>query len=90
MSPKLNTITLEFMEPMDNCCRSFDFGNDSTALRIKIVKVLGWSSDKKKFSFEIAELMPNSKYELVVSNFAKEADGNRLAPYLIKFKTRKK
>ncbi|MDR2207348.1 MAG: DUF2268 domain-containing putative Zn-dependent protease [Flavobacteriaceae bacterium] len=89
VNPNLKLITIEFSDVMSDCCRSFDNVNINVQ-PIKIKKVIGWSQDKKRFSFEIEDLKPNTKYELIISNFAKEEDGNRLAPYIIEFKTSNK
>lgn len=90
LSTKLKTITIEFSEPMSSCCRNFDFEESKTGEFLKIKKIIGWSEDKRKFSFEVEELNPNTNYHLIISNFAKEDGGNRLAPYTIEFKTKRK
>lgn len=90
VSPKLNIITVEFSEAMSNCCRSIDFDETKGVERLVIKKHIGWSDDKKRYSFEIEDLKPNTTYGLIISNFAKEDGGNRLAPYTIRFKTKKR
>lgn len=81
------TITFEFSEPMHNCCRSFDYDESKKGALLKIKKFIGWSEDMKKFTIEIDDLQPNTSYHLIISNFAKEDGGNRLAPYTIEFTT---
>ncbi len=88
VSPKLNVITIEFSEAMNSCCRSVDFDETPGVERLMIKKHIGWSSDKKSYSFEVEALKPNTTYGLIISNFAKEDGGNRLAPYTIRFKTK--
>lgn len=90
VSPKLQTITIEFSEPMSSCCRSIDFDESKAGAFLKIKKMIGWSQDKRKFSFEVDELKPNTIYHLIISHFAKEDGGNRLAPYTIEFKTKRR
>lgn len=90
VSPKLNMITIEFSEPMSNCCRSVDFDETAGVEHLVIKKHIGWSEDKKRYSFEVEELQPNTTYGLIISNFAKEDGGNRLAPYTIRFTTKKR
>jgi hypothetical protein len=90
ISPKLQTITIEFSEPMSSCCRSIDIDESKAGAFLKIKKMIGWSEDKRKFSFEVDELKPNTNYHLIISNFAKEDGGNRLAPYTIEFKTKRR
>lgn len=90
VSPKFKTITIEFSEPMSNCCRSIDYGEAKGVEHLVIKKHIGWSDDKKRYTFEVEDLQPNKTYELIISNFAKEDGGNRIAPYSIKFKTKKR
>jgi hypothetical protein len=90
VSSKLKTITIEFSEPMSNCCRSIDYGEAKGVERLVIKKHIGWSDDKKRYTFEVEDLQPNKTYELIISNFAKEDGGNRIVPYSIKFKTKKR
>lgn len=90
VSPKLKTITIEFSEPMSNCCRSFDLDETEGVNPLVIKKHLGWSDDKKRYTFEVDDLTPNTTYGLQISNFAKEDGANRLAPFTIRFKTKKR
>lgn len=87
VSPKLNVITIEFSEPMNDCCRSFDFEETPEVEHLTIKKHIGWSEDKKHYSLEVEPLKPNTTYGLIISNFVKQDGGNRLAPYTIRFKT---
>lgn len=90
LSTKLKIITIEFSEPMSSCCRSIDYDQSKTGEFLKIKEIIGWSEDKRKFSFEVEELKPNTNYHIIILNFAKEDGGNRLAPYTIKFRTKRK
>lgn len=87
ISPQLNTITVEFSVEMNDCCRSVDFDETEGVTPLKIKSHLGWSEDKRHYSFEVEKLEPNTTYGLVISNFAKADGGNRLAPYTIRFTT---
>jgi hypothetical protein len=89
VSSTTKIITVEFSEPMSSCCRSFDIDESKTGEILKIKKIIDWSADKRNFSFEVDELKPNTNYHIIISNFAKEDGGNRLAPYTIEFQTRK-
>lgn len=89
VSPKLNVITIEFSEPMNDCCSSFDFEEAKEIEQLAIKKHMGWSADKKSYSFEVKELKPNTTYGLIISNFVKQDGGNRLTPYTIRFKTKR-
>ncbi len=90
VSSKLKTITVEFSEPMSNCCRSIDFDETEGVEHLVIKKHIGWSDDKLQYSFEVEELKPNTTYGLIISNFAKEDGGNRLALYTIRFETKRR
>ncbi|MCZ8145964.1 Ig-like domain-containing protein [Flavobacterium sp.] len=90
VSTKLKTITIEFSAPMSSCCRTIDYDQSKKGEFLKIKKIIGWSEDYRKFSFEVEELNPNTNYHIIISNFAKEDGGNRLAPYRIEFSTMKR
>lgn len=90
VSSKLKVITVEFSDPMSNCCRSIDFDETKGVERLIIKKHIGWSDDKKRYSFEVEDLKPHTTYGLIISNFAKEDGNNRLAPYTIRFETKRR
>lgn len=90
VSSKFTTITIEFSEPMSSCCRSFDFDETAGVERLIIKKHIGWSDDKMRYAIEVEDLVPNTTYGLIISNFAKEDGGNRLAPYTIRFTTKER
>lgn len=87
VSVNTKTITIEFSDPTSSCCRSIDYDESKSGEILKIKRMIGWSEDKRQFSFEVDDLKPNTNYHIVISNFAKEDGGNRLAPYTIEFKT---
>lgn len=89
VNPKTSQITIEFSEPMDDCCRGFDFGDLGQEHSIQIKNIIGWSEDKKSLTLKINELKPNWNYQLIVKNF-KSLNGFRLIDYPITFKTKKK
>lgn len=86
--PKLKLITVEFSDPMSDCCRSIDLDQANEVEPLVVKKYIGWSDDKKRYTIEVEDLKPNTTYGLVISNFSKEDGGNRLAPYTIRFKTK--
>ncbi|MBX2939528.1 MAG: hypothetical protein KF880_05580 [Ferruginibacter sp.] len=88
VSPKLKLITVEFSNPMSDCCRSIDLDQANEVEPLVVKKYIGWSDDKKRYTIEVEDLKPNTTYGLVISNFSKEDGGNRLAPYTIRFKTK--
>ncbi|MEZ4859190.1 MAG: Ig-like domain-containing protein [Flavobacteriaceae bacterium] len=89
VSAKISQITIEFSEPMDDCCRGFDFGNLGQNHSIQIKNIVGWSEDKKSLTIEINELKPNWNYQLTIQNF-RSLNGLRQKDYLIEFKTKKR
>ncbi len=83
----LNQITLNFSEPMDACCRNFDFGPLGEEHSPRIQRVIGWSEDKKSFSVEIAPLRPAHHYQLNIYNF-RSLKGLPSKPFLLEFETK--
>ena len=81
------TLTIEFDQAMSECCRSLDFDENPEVANLKVKSHVGWSSDKRQYTLELEPLRPNTTYALIISNFAKENGGNRLAPYTILFTT---
>ncbi len=88
VSPKLTEITVSFSEPMDVCYRSFDTGPLGETSSLKIEGITGWSTDYKKFTLTV-NLKPDSRYQLVLSNF-RNKNGNQLLHYVLDFTTRSK
>lgn len=83
-----NTFTVLFSEEMNTHFRNFELGplGENNLLRIK--KVIGFSEDKKAFTFE-AELEPGKQYQLLINYGFRSKDGYPLVPYLIDFTTSK-
>ena len=88
IDPTTNTFTLTFSEAMHPDYRNFELGPLGEANLLKITKVIGFSEDKKSFTFE-ASLAPNQQYQLVVNYGFTSLNGYPLIPYLIDFKTSK-
>ena len=86
VNPNLTKITIHFSTKMDIKRRGFDFGplGESNVLRVK--NVIGFSEDGQSFSFEV-ELKPNQRYQSLVTNSFRAANGTLLKPYLIDIKT---
>ena len=85
VSPKTQTITLMFSKPMNINARGFEFGPLGEKNVLRVQKVLGFSNDKKSFSFEV-KLEPNQRYQSIATNFRDEKN-LPLTPFLIDFKT---
>jgi hypothetical protein len=88
VSPELKEITLIFSEPMDVCCRSFDYGPLGEGNSLKVENVSGWSDDYKKFTFTV-NLKPAAQHQLLISNF-RNKNGNSMVPYTIDITTKTK
>lgn len=88
VNPKTSQIIIEFSEPMDECCRGFDFGYLGKNHSLQIKNIIGWSDDKKRLTVEIYELKPDWEYQLLIENF-RSLKGYKLKNYLVEFKTKK-
>lgn len=80
-------VTLIFSQPMNTNARGFEYGplGESNVLSVK--RVIGFSSDKTSFSFEVS-LLPNRQYQSTVVNF-RDSNNFPIEPFLIDFKTSK-
>ena len=72
---------------MNTNARGFEYGplGESNVLSVK--RVIGFSSDKTSFSFEVS-LLPNRQYQSTVVNF-RDSNNFPIEPFLIDFKTSK-
>ncbi|NMH28761.1 DUF2268 domain-containing putative Zn-dependent protease [Flavobacterium silvaticum] len=80
------TITLKFSQPLNGYNTGLDFGPLGEEHVIKFSKAIGWNNDFTEWSFE-AELQPDFRYQLLVSNNFRLANGVRLKPFLIDIAT---
>jgi len=80
-------ITLNFSEPMNTETRGFDYGPLGEDNVLRVQKVIGFSDDKKSFSFEV-DLVNNKKYQSLVTDRFYSKNGLPLKPYLINFSTK--
>jgi hypothetical protein len=86
VSAATKTVTLYFSEPMDINTRGFDFGPLGQENVLMVQRVIGFSADKKSFSYEVS-LMPNKRYQSLATERFRNAAGIPIKPYLIDFKT---
>lgn len=86
VKPGIAKITIHFSEPMLTYNTGVDFGplGKENFPLIKSERV--FSEDGKTWTFE-AELKPNQRYQILISNNFRLANGVRLKPYLIDFET---
>lgn len=82
----LTTFTITFSEPLNGYHTGLDFGPLGEEFCPKISPERNWSSDKKSWTFK-ADLKPNKKYQILITNSFRKENGIRLKPYLIEFKT---
>lgn len=87
VSSKINQITIQFSEPMNENFRNFDYGpmGENNAIRFK--KLVGFSDNGKSLTFEIENLEPNKQYQLTIGSGFRNLEDIPLKPYLIDFKT---
>ncbi len=82
----VKTVTLYFSQPMNVNSRGFDYGPTGEKNVLMVQRVIGFSEDKKSFSYEI-KLEPNRHYQSVVTERFRNENGIPLRAYLINFKT---
>ena len=88
VSSSIKIIAINFSQPMDTLSTVFNFGplGESNVLRVQ--KVIGFSGDRKSFSFEVM-LEPGKQYQSVATENFTSQSGYPLKPFLINFKTAK-
>ena len=86
VSVNTKTITLYFSQPMNIHYRGFDYGPTGEKNVLMVQKVIGFSEDKKSFSYEV-KLEPNRHYQSVATERFRNEAGIPLKAYLINFKT---
>lgn len=86
VNTKTKTVTLYFSQPMNINFRGFDYGPTGEKNVLMVQRVIGFSEDKKSFSYEV-KLEPNRHYQSVVSERFRNENGIPLKAYLINFKT---
>lgn len=84
----ISQITLIFDKPLRGKGYSMNYGKLGEAGFPKIEKMLGYSENDTKFSFQVT-LKPQTEYEFVVTgNSFASKDGYPLRDYVVKFKTK--
>lgn len=82
----LTAITITFSQPLNGRNTGIDFGPLGEEFCPKISPERNWSSDNKSWTFK-ADLLPNKKYQILITNNFRKQNGIRLKPYLIEFQT---
>lgn len=88
VNPEIHTFTINFSEEMNTDYRNFELGPLGENNLLRISKVIGFSDDKKSFTFE-SNLEPDKQYQLLVDFGFVSAKGYPLVAYLIDFTTSK-
>lgn len=88
VNPEIKTFTINFSEEMNTDFRNFELGPLGEHHLLRISKIIGFSDDKKSFTFE-SNLEPNKQYQILVDFGFRSAKGYPLIPYLIDFSTSK-
>lgn len=83
--PKTTTVTITFSQPMDANSRGFDYGPLGEDNVLSVREVIGFSDDRKSFSYKV-QLEPKKRYQCLVTNRF-TANGIPLKPYLIDITT---
>ncbi len=81
-------ISITFSQEMNTETRSFEYGPLGQEYIYEFRNIIGWSDDKKTFSFEV-HVEPNRKYQFVVGSSFRNKNEIRLKPYLVEFETKK-
>lgn len=87
VEPGLRTITIYFSEPMITYNTGVDNGPLGEQYFPKMLPKRSFSTDGLSWTFTV-NLKPNERYQILISNNFRKADGVRLKPYLIDFKTK--
>ena len=83
----IKTVTLNFSQPMNINATGFDYyGPTGEKTVLKVQRVIGFSQDKRSFSYEV-KLEPNRHYQSVVTERFSNENGIPLKAFLINFKT---
>lgn len=88
VNPEIKTLTIHFSEEMNTNFRNFELGPLGENHLLKVSKVIGFSEDKKSFTFE-SNLEPNKQYQILINFGFRSANDYPLVPYLIDFTTSK-
>lgn len=86
VKPGLTKITITFSEPLLKHNTGIDFGPLGEKYCPKVLPEKVFGEDGRTWTFE-AELKPNQRYQLLISNNFRKDNGVRLKPYLIDIKT---
>lgn len=87
VDPKINELTIEFSEPMDQRFRNFDYGPLGEEVLLRIKQVVGWSDDGRSITIQVEDLKPARRYQITIGSGFRNSNNIPLNEYLIDFKT---
>jgi len=87
VDPSIEKITVHFSKPMNIERRGFELGPKGVDNVLRVEEFLGFSEDRKSMSVKV-NLLPNTEYQLVLSEDFQDIDGNKLDPFLIDIQTK--
>ena len=87
VNPKLTEITFEFSEPLNGYNTGIDYGDlGKEAFPTIHIKDRVWSEDRTQWRIKVS-LVPNKRYQFLVSNNFRTENDIPLRPLLIDFTT---
>ena len=87
VQPGTTDIVFTFSQPVDVCCQGLDYGPLGAAAFTPIpIEHRNFSPDGKTWTIKL-NLEPGKQYQYVLSTNFRDAQGNRLKPYLLDFTT---
>lgn len=86
VKPGLVRIAVHFSEPMDTTFRGFDVGPKGEAYVYEFRRIIGWTEDRKTFSYEVM-VKPKQSYQFLITNAFRNSQGIRLQPFLVEFQS---
>lgn len=85
--PGITDIVFTFSQPIDVCCQGLDYGPlGADAFTPIPIENRNFSPDGKTWTIRL-NLEPDKHYQYVLSTNFRDAQGNRLKPYLLDFTT---
>jgi hypothetical protein len=88
VDPSLTSLTIDFAAPMSPDARGFDFGPLGESHVLSVQEWLGFAADRRSARIRIA-LQPARRYQVLLTDRFRDAQGVPMRPYLLDFTTRR-
>lgn len=85
VDPNTTQITVKFSRPLNGYNTGVDYGDLGEEAFPKVL-TRSWATDNRSWTMTV-ELVPNTVYQLLISNNFRSEDNRPLKPYLVSFKT---